>query len=96
MQLDQALGDTRASRTGVSAQATVEQTMLWTMTERLGESRAGVLGRPLAWWRKGAVGDRSHERHPLIETWAVPGALQHGAQIVGEWLASEYAVSAEA
>jgi hypothetical protein len=66
------------------------------MTGRLGESRAGVLGRPLA-WREGAVGDRiaPTSNTAADETQCVPSVVQHGAQITGEWSDSEYAARAE-
>ena len=64
------------------------------MTGRLGESRAGALGRPLA-WRKGAVWDRPTSNISLTETQAVPSVVQKGAQITGEWSDSEYAASAK-
>jgi hypothetical protein len=45
----------------------------------------------------GLVGAREkvgHKQDPADETQAVPSVAQHGAQITGEWLDSEYAASA--
>jgi hypothetical protein len=64
-----------------------------TMTGRLGDYRAGVLGRPLAWREQSGIAPTSNT--PLTETQAVSSVVPHGAKITRRMVDNEYAASAE-